>query len=64
MKAEDPGYFDRLKNQQAPKYLWIGCADSRVPVRKRFWFFAFLLFFFFSRQLPSERRAALEGFSF
>ena len=33
MKAEDPGYFDRLKNQQAPKYLWIGCADSRVPVR-------------------------------
>lgn len=39
MKAEDLGYFDRLKNQQAPKYLWIGCADSRVPVRRVFLFF-------------------------
>lgn len=29
--AEDPEYFKRMANGQAPKYLWIGCADSRVP---------------------------------
>ncbi|HYF50106.1 MAG TPA: carbonate dehydratase [Planctomycetota bacterium] len=28
---QDPGYFARLSSQQAPKYLWIGCSDSRVP---------------------------------
>lgn len=27
----DPGFFRRLQGQQAPEYLWIGCADSRVP---------------------------------
>ena len=27
----DPGYFTRLSNLQSPEYLWIGCADSRVP---------------------------------
>jgi len=27
----DPAFFQRLVEQQAPKYLWIGCADSRVP---------------------------------
>ena len=29
--ADDPGYFRRLANLQRPDYLWIGCADSRVP---------------------------------
>lgn len=28
---EDPEYFTRLVNVQRPEYLWIGCADSRVP---------------------------------
>lgn len=30
-KADDPGYFARLADLQAPEYFWIGCADSRVP---------------------------------
>lgn len=29
--AEEPDFFDRLSAQQRPRYLWIGCADSRVP---------------------------------
>ena len=29
--AASPDYFERLSAQQAPRYLWIGCADSRVP---------------------------------
>ena len=29
--AVDPDFFRRLVRQQAPEYLWIGCADSRVP---------------------------------
>jgi carbonic anhydrase len=32
--AADPGFFKRLEGQQAPKYLWIGCADSRVPANE------------------------------
>jgi carbonic anhydrase len=27
----NPDFFKNLSRQQAPKYLWIGCADSRVP---------------------------------
>ena len=30
-ERREPGFFTRLLNQQNPKYLWIGCADSRVP---------------------------------
>lgn len=32
--AEDPTFFDQLSKQQKPKYLWIGCADSRVPANQ------------------------------
>src|SRR5579859_2008874 len=31
---DDPDYFRRLVAQQAPKYLWIGCSDSRVPANQ------------------------------
>jgi carbonic anhydrase len=30
----DPEFFARLARQQAPEYLWIGCADSRVPANE------------------------------
>lgn len=31
VESSNPGFFERLSSQQVPKYLWIGCADSRVP---------------------------------
>ncbi|MDT7713491.1 MAG: carbonic anhydrase, partial [Pseudonocardiales bacterium] len=34
MKQRDPGFFNRLVGQQAPRYLWIGCSDSRVPANE------------------------------
>jgi carbonic anhydrase len=34
MTATYPGFFDKLSQQQSPRYLWIGCADSRVPANE------------------------------
>src|ERR1051325_1002576 len=34
MVDSDPEFFSRLTAQQAPRYLWIGCADSRVPANE------------------------------
>ncbi len=34
MEREDPGFFSRLVAQQAPRYMWIGCSDSRVPANE------------------------------
>ena len=32
--SEDPQFFEKLALQQQPEYLWIGCADSRVPANE------------------------------
>ena len=31
VRRRDPGYFKQLAKEQNPKFLWIGCSDSRVP---------------------------------
>jgi carbonic anhydrase len=33
-ESREPGFFTRLAKQQNPKYMWIGCADSRVPANQ------------------------------
>ncbi|MCG3170107.1 MAG: Carbonic anhydrase 2 [Pseudomonadales bacterium] len=34
LRRTDPDYFNRLASVQSPEYLWIGCADSRVPANQ------------------------------
>ena len=34
IEEREPGFFESLTAQQSPKYLWIGCADSRVPANE------------------------------
>jgi carbonic anhydrase len=34
MRQNDPQFFARLSGQQSPRFMWIGCADSRVPANE------------------------------
>jgi carbonic anhydrase len=34
IESRQPGFFGELAAQQAPRYLWIGCSDSRVPANE------------------------------
>ena len=34
MERSRPGFFTGLANQQKPRYMWIGCSDSRVPANE------------------------------
>jgi carbonic anhydrase len=34
IRRSDPRFFEKLAHQQSPRYLWIGCSDSRVPANQ------------------------------
>jgi len=34
IQRRNPDFFARLAGQQSPRYLWIGCSDSRVPANE------------------------------
>ena len=34
IRLQDPEFFVQLSQQQSPSYMWIGCADSRVPANQ------------------------------
>jgi carbonic anhydrase len=34
IRRQEPNFFLELSRQQSPQYLWIGCADSRVPANE------------------------------
>jgi carbonic anhydrase len=34
IRRQDPDFFQKLSRQQSPRYLWIGCSDSRVPANE------------------------------
>ena len=36
VRRRDPTFFEKLSKQQSPRYLWIGCSDSRVPANELF----------------------------
>ena len=34
IRRADPEFFAKLSGQQSPRFLWIGCSDSRVPANE------------------------------